>query len=135
MKKLAIILSTVAYLLLGAHYLYHGNGGMVLVALTLPLGFFIARRWVRIIQLLGLIAGSFIWLMVTFQLVHIRMIHQMPWLRLGLILGTVTLLTVVAAMLLFRFDERKNISPEEEPTPWAVGVFILTAAMTFMARS
>jgi hypothetical protein len=95
-------------LLLGAHLFRAGHLVLVLLSLIVPLVLFVRRPWaVRVVQI-ELIAGTIEWLRTTFVLAMIRESLGLPWLRLVLILGSVTLLTLLSVFVFESDSLRKR---------------------------
>ena len=89
-----------SFLLLGAHFLRAGNVLLTVGCALVPLLLVIKARWsVNLVQLLTYI-GAAIWVYTTIRICHRRLILGMPWGRAAIILGTVTLFTVFAGLLL-----------------------------------
>lgn len=99
LRLLPVIMSL---LLLAAHYYRAGFVPLVAVTGAGVLILLVRRPWaVGIVRTL-LIIGGIEWTRTTVELVRMRQSVAMPWLRLSLILGGVTVFTV-AAMFVFRF--------------------------------
>lgn len=91
-------------LLLAAHFLRNGAIGLVVLTLFIPFLLLLARPWaVRLVQV-GLILGAIEWLRTLVQLWRVRLALGEPWLRMVVILGTVSLLTACSALV---FRNRK----------------------------
>lgn len=92
----------------GAHFLRQGNLGAV-GAIVLVLGLlFIRRTWVRIVYPILLAGSAILWLSVGYEFIQIRMALQEPWGRLAIILGAVSLFTLLTG-LVFATDRFKKI--------------------------
>lgn len=84
-------------LILAAHFLRYGNMVVVLILLLMPMMLLIRRAWAaRTIQGV-LILGASEWLRTLFVLTTQRQAEGQPWIRMAIILGTVALITLVAA--------------------------------------
>ncbi|BDD86020.1 4Fe-4S binding protein [Desulfofustis limnaeus] len=98
MSKLArFLVMSLALLTIAAHNLRHGDTGAMLFWL-LGAGLMMSRcswKWWALAGLFGF--GAALWASVTLDLVQQRMMLHQPWLRLAAILGTVTLLCLIAA--------------------------------------
>lgn len=110
---LALLLVT---LVSAAHFLRARETGLVGVCLLAPLLLLTRRAWaVRALELL-LLAAAGAWVWTTIQLIHLRVHHGLPWLRLALILGAVALITALAS----RIPRRLRPLPAAAVTPaWA----------------
>ncbi len=90
----------IAALLLAAHFLREGSLGLVALCLLAPLLLLIRKRWILIaLQLLTYIA-AIIWLKTTIDLVYERIMWGRAWGVAAVILGSVTLFTILAGLLL-----------------------------------
>lgn len=112
---LRLIPPSLSALLLAAHFLRRGQFVPAVVCLLAPLLLLVPRRWsLRAVQLF-LLAGAALWGQLTWQLVRERASAGVPWLRLALILGAVTALTLLSAWLLqsttVRARYRGNVKP------------------------
>jgi len=89
-----------AALLLAAHFLR--NGSLVLTAVTVlvPLLLLIRQRWSLIIVQLGAYVAAAVWLYTIIYLAQERMMFGRPWGVAAIILGSVTLFTIFAGLLL-----------------------------------
>jgi len=91
----------VSLLLLGAHYYRAGFIPLVASMGTGVLILLVRQPWaVRIVQVL-LIVGAIEWTRTTFVLVMMRQSMGLPWMRLSLILGGVSLLAI-GSLFVFR---------------------------------
>lgn len=102
----------ICILLLGAHFYRAGYTGLVIVVALSPLVLFMRQPFAARIMQVVLIAGGVEWVRSTIQLVMMRQSMDMPWIRLALILGTVSLVTFLSA-LVFRFkalQDRYNLN-------------------------
>ena len=89
-----------AALLLAAHFLRAGNIALVVICLMAPLLLLIRQRWSLIVLQLLAYIGSAIWLNTLFGLVSERILLGRSWGGVVAILGTVTLGTILAGLLL-----------------------------------
>lgn len=98
--QLRTTLIAIAFLLLAAHFIREAAYLLMGLCLAAPFLLVIKKRWALIsVQLLAF-AGAVIWVGISIGLVHQRMMSGNPWNRLVIILGAVTLFTVVAGALL-----------------------------------
>lgn len=94
-------------LLMAAHFLYAGYSILVFIVLASLLILLIRKPWaVRIIQI-ELILGGIEWIRAALNYVDIRQASNMPWTRLAVILGVVSLVTIASA-LVFRSRSLKE---------------------------
>lgn len=100
MPALATVPALLALAVLAAHG-YRDSGPVAAAACLLVGGLvFIRRPWARRALQVALAAGTVEWLRTTAALIAARVSFGHPWSRLALILGTVALLTLLAAALL-----------------------------------
>ncbi len=96
-----IVLLSLAYLTLGAHFLRFGDMTWAALITAVPFLLFIRKRIVITLLQAGLVAGTFlVWTPTTYNLISLRMLFGQPWLRMAFILGAVmagNLLTVCLA--------------------------------------
>ena len=89
----------VAFLVLAAHFFRADNQLGLWVSLLAIVLMFVRRPWAaRALQVL-LVLGSLEWLRSTVTLIQARSELGQPFLRLGLILGAVFLLTALSALV------------------------------------
>ncbi len=92
--------AVLACLILAAHFLRSFTLPLVLVFLLLPLLLTVRKAWaVRVVQV-ALVMGAFEWVMTTLSILGDRRATGEPFGRMVLIMGTVTLLTLLAAVAL-----------------------------------
>ncbi|MDT8438925.1 MAG: hypothetical protein RQ729_07960 [Wenzhouxiangellaceae bacterium] len=99
MNLLRVLPAILSFWLLAAHF--YRAGWLIPSALCalLPLLLLLRRDWVpRLLQAL-LVLGALEWLRTLYGLALMRMAFDMPWARLGLILGAVALFALFAAVL------------------------------------
>jgi hypothetical protein len=95
-----LIPAMLSFVLLGAHFLHHGQLALMAAALATPLVLLLRRWWsARIVQAVLLVA-ALEWLRTGWVLADQRMDTGAPWLRMAVILGTVALWTLGSALLL-----------------------------------
>lgn len=97
---LRIVLFVIAAGLLGAHFFRAGNTAMVALCLLTPWLFLLKLRWSLYLLQLSAYAGAGVWIATGIGLVKLRLQFGQPWLAAAAILGTVSLFTLVAGMLL-----------------------------------
>jgi hypothetical protein len=97
---LRIGLFITAAALLGAHFLRAGNLTLVALCVAAPLLFLYRKRW-SLIALQVLAYGAAVtWIAVAIELVRLRQQLGQPWTVAAMILGTVSLFTLLAGLLL-----------------------------------
>jgi len=97
---LRIVPLLIASFLLSAHFLRGGSIGLVVVTLLVPLLLLIKKRWSLLVVQLSAYAAAAVWLYTTLVLVQERMMFARSWSIAVIILGSVTLFTIFAGLLL-----------------------------------
>ena len=133
MRYIPIILSC---LILAAHHSRGGEPGLILLWVSLPFVLFAQRRWVdRAVQVM-LLAGALEWILTIRTIVEVRQLVGLPYGRMVLILGAVTVFTALSGLLL-ETSGRKNRLPTDDPVGPGLGAFmfagfLLTCVQVFM---
>jgi hypothetical protein len=108
MKILYFVIVVLSLLVLGAHFLRYGNDAGVALALAPIVLLFVRKPWAaRIVQVI-LALGAIEWAHTLFELVQMRLAQGQPATRMAIILGTVIVVTITAA-LLFETQAMKRI--------------------------
>lgn len=89
----------ICLLVLGAHFLRAGHVVLVLLVLVLVAMLGVRRRWAGRLVQVGLVLGAVEWLRTLVSLAAGRVAAGQPWLRLVLILGCVTVVTALSALV------------------------------------
>lgn len=89
-----------AVLVMVAHFFRSANWSLVALCLAAPLLFFYKKRWSLILLQLGAYCASACWLAAMLSLVQMRQQSGQSWTAAALILGAVTLTTLLAGLLL-----------------------------------
>ena len=99
MKILTFAIVVLSLVVLGAHFMRYGNDvGMVLSVAPIAL-LFVRQPWAaRVVQVV-LVFGAVEWTTTLVGLVQMRMAQGLPATRLAIILGTVIVVTLAAALL------------------------------------
>ncbi|QDE30776.1 MULTISPECIES: hypothetical protein [Shewanella] len=93
-----VTIISLAYLLLGAHFLRFDQHILAIIAVSLPLLLLIRHAFIHTLLKLGLlISVVFVWSVSTFNFIDMRMSLEQPWLRLAIIMISVMAFTVFAA--------------------------------------
>ncbi len=108
MTALQLLPVVVSLLLLGAHFLRSGNLVLVALALVLVGLLGVRRRWAARLVQVALVLGALEWARTLDVLVAWRSEAGRPVTRLAVILGSVTLLTVLSA-LVFRTERLRRV--------------------------
>ena len=123
MRYIPLVLSC---LILAAHHSRGGEPGLIGLWLTLPFALFFRRRWIdRAVQLM-LLAGAFEWGMTVKTIVDVRQMVGLPYMRMALILGAVTLFTALSGLLLETAGRKKRL-PANDPVGPGLAAFLFTA--------
>jgi len=95
---LGMTLTMLSGILIAAHFLRSGMLPVVLIGLAFPFLLLYKKPWVnRIVQVL-LILSAGIWLLTLLLIAAQRQAAGEPWVRMAVILGSVVLLNVAAAV-------------------------------------
>ena len=99
MKILTFAIVVLSLVVLGAHFMRYGNDvGMVLSVAPIAV-LFVRQPWAaRVVQVV-LVFGAVEWTTTLVGLVQMRMAQGLPATRLAIILGTVIVVTLAAALL------------------------------------
>jgi hypothetical protein len=90
----------IACVLLAAHFFRAGNIGLVAASVLPALLLLIKKRWSFILVQVWAYAGAAVWLHTITNIVQERMMFGRPWKVAAIILGSVTLFTAFAGLLL-----------------------------------
>ncbi len=97
---LRTVLLIISHLLLIAHFLREGKIFLAVLYLLLPFLFFIKKKWSLIFLQISAYLGVIVWLQTVFMLISERIDLGIPWLRMAIILGVVTIFTLLSGLLL-----------------------------------
>lgn len=93
-----LIIITLAYLLIGAHFLRFGHQALALISACLPLVLIAKHNGLtRLLQLGLILASVLVWGITTFELIEMRLNVSQPWGRLAAIMTGVISFTLFAA--------------------------------------
>lgn len=81
------------------------------------------------VSLLYLLLGSAAWVQTALTLVAMRQEHGLPWHRMAMILGGLSLLTAVAALLLQTGPMKRLLHGARETAASSAAVFVQVAAL------
>ena len=99
MTWLLLTAPVLAALLLAAHFYRAGLWPLAIVSIAALALLFVRRPWAARALQAGLLIGAVEWLRTLAVFAAQRMSLGQPWLRLAVILGTVALLTALAALV------------------------------------
>jgi len=117
LAALQLVPVVLSLLVLGAHFLRAGNVSAVVVVLVL-LGLLAVRRpWAARAVQIGLALGAVEWVWTLWRLVDARMAAGEPAVRMAAILGAVTLVTGLSALIfqtqtlrqIYRLERRRPV--------------------------
>lgn len=97
---LRVILVVLSSILIGAHFLRHGNLILMLLCIAMPFLLLSRRRWVLIVMQCLLYGAALLWLFFMRVLVLQRMAEQMRFRGVIVILGSVAIFTLISGLLL-----------------------------------
>ena len=93
-----IALLSIAYLVLGAHFLRFGNTIVAVLVALAPLLLLLRQAWIVILLQVGLLAGVlFVWAPTTYHLVNVRQLFGLPWEKTAIILSLVMAFSVAVS--------------------------------------
>ena len=95
-----LLLPALALLLLGAHFFRAALVPLAVVCLGLIALLFVRARWAGLTLQVALAIGTLEWLRTAWEFASMRAAMGQPYTRLLVILGSVTLVTALAALLL-----------------------------------
>lgn len=103
MTYLAIVLSTLCFVLFGAHLMFHGWGLYVSLLSLVPAAcVFVRSRYCRLGCAVLLVCIGVEWAYTALDLAVTRQAHGLPWMRAALIIGACATINWLSALLLFR---------------------------------
>ncbi len=102
-----VIIITLAFLLLGAHFVSFSQTEWAIIACVMPLLMFIRHNIInQLLKFTLLLSVIFIWAVTTFNFIDMRMTLSEPWLRLAMIMGGVMIFTLFAAFCTDGLNQR-----------------------------
>ncbi|MCL1142924.1 hypothetical protein [Shewanella gaetbuli] len=94
------IIITLAYLLIGAHFLRFNHIELAAISALLPVMLLFKKPIINRFLQAGLLIGSIVvWGVSTIELITMRISMDAPWIRLACIMGAVIAFTLFAAYL------------------------------------
>ena len=103
----------ISFLLLAAHFVRAGQTVLALVSLFFLIPLVVKKPWVPRVTQLALLLGAAEWLRTLFFIAQMRIEFGMPWTRMAIILGAVTLFTALSGLVFRSGALRKRYSAEE----------------------
>ena len=101
-----LIPAILSFIILSAHFFRAEIYWLSILVILCIVLLFLKKSWVPIIMQLILFLGTLEWLRTIYILINERLELGLPWLRLTIILGAVTILTLVSS-LTFRAEALK----------------------------
>lgn len=93
-----ILFISLAYLLLGAHFLRFGQNEAFIAYALAPSLLFIRAVWMtRLLQLALIVSAFLVWGISGFEYVQTRILAEAPWYRLSIIMASVVGFTLFSA--------------------------------------
>ena len=105
-----LVLPALALLLLAAHFVHGGLWPAAALCVALLALLAVRRAWSARVLQVALAVGVLEWLWTAVALAQLRMAHGRPYLRLLLILGAVTAVTALAALVFQRPALRRRFA-------------------------
>lgn len=134
-KRIILTIPILALMLLGAHSLRVGDYGQTAAWLLLVGLVFTRQAWVRLVWVMALMWGGFIWADATVEFINFRQALGAPWLRLALIMGGVILFDALALSVLVGRTAKNYFDQGYEQAWFRCAIFALTVFGLAMARS
>ncbi|MGF1681870.1 hypothetical protein [Photobacterium minamisatsumaniensis] len=97
MLVLRLLPVVISFWLLAAHYLRFSNIGMLLILACLPLLLFYRSSYTPKLVTVLLVIVAAQWLMITYEMVSLRLMMGNDWIRLLCIMGGVVCFTLMSA--------------------------------------
>ncbi|RTR26320.1 hypothetical protein [Shewanella atlantica] len=94
-----VTIITLAYLLLGAHFMRYGQVILCAAYAAAPLLLFFKHPMItKLLQIVLVISAVLVWGMSSYNYIQMRITMGEPWYRLAGIMSAVTLFTLAAAL-------------------------------------
>jgi hypothetical protein len=113
MNILRLLPVFISFLLLAAHFIRAGQTILALVSLLILIPLFFRKHWVPWVTQLALLLGALEWLRTLFFIAQMRIEFGMPWIRMAIILGAVTLFTTLSGLVFRSKALRERHSPDK----------------------
>ncbi|WP_394132684.1 hypothetical protein [Shewanella maritima] len=105
-----VIIVTLAYILIGAHFLRFGQIEMAALSAAMPLIIGFRHKLSNLILQIGLILSCvFVWGISTIEFVTTRIAMDTPWTRLAIIMLAVIAFTLFAAYCCKGFIKKRSM--------------------------
>lgn len=129
-----LVVPVLGLLILAAHFLRFGDTGLSVALAATAMLCFSRQGWARIVCSFILFLGAFLWVKTGIDFIQIRMAVGQPWVRLAVIMGGVSVFSLLGAWILslertaLRFHKRGDTAFSQ-----AV-VFCLTCGGLWLCR-
>jgi NAD-dependent dihydropyrimidine dehydrogenase PreA subunit len=134
MRKLLLTLTALSLLLLAAHFLRYGEWGLCAAVVSFMGLTFSRLAWIRWIVIAVLAGGVIVWVDTGMDLINMRLAVGQPWGRLGLIIGSIAIVTAVTGSMMLTENGQKHFNHDTElAVPLAI-IFMLTTLTLALAR-
>ncbi|WP_421902908.1 4Fe-4S binding protein [Maridesulfovibrio sp.] len=130
-----LFIISLSYLLLAAHGLRGGDGGLAVFMIGSAGLAFSRQRWAGNVTGVLLGCGSLLWLVKGDSLINLRIGVGEDWIRLALIMGALFALTLFSSAHCFSHAGRERFSRSKEQGWFRASIFLLTALLLEIARS
>jgi len=97
---LRIILTTISFLLLGAHFDRAGFFAIMIICLLIPFLLFIKKRYILTFIQIILYFGAIEWVRTIVIIAKLRIEIDQEWIKMAIILGVVAIFTAISGILL-----------------------------------
>jgi len=135
MAALSLLPAALAFALTAAHGLRLGDMGLFAACLGCAGLLFSRRAFVRLAAIPLLCGAALFWAHTALELAALRRAFGEPWLRMGLILGAVAALCLVAAWLMTTASAKKRFPRGADTAALQAAAFTLTMAILELARA
>ncbi len=135
MDKAILVIPICSLLLLGAHALRQGESGLAVAFVLLAVSGVTRRSWIRLVWIIALMWGGYIWSDATVNFISIRQALDMPWKRLAVIMAGVIAFDVLALWTLAGRTCREFFDRNETQAVIRASLFAITVFGLAMARS
>jgi len=124
----SLALPVAACMFLAAHYFRAGALGMIVFWLLLPGLLWMRSAWIKPAFQALLTVSMIVWIQTLADLIHFRQAFELPWLRVGLIIGGVILVSAFGVLIFEGRALQGRYIHNRETGPVQAGAFLLTLA-------
>lgn len=130
-----LFIISLSYLLLAAHALRGGDGGLAVFMIGSAALAFSRERWAGNLSAVLLGCCSLLWLSKGSDLINLRIGLGGDWIRLTLIMSALFALTLFSAAYCFSASGRERFNRSKEQGWFRTSIFLLTALLLEITRS